>query len=58
MFESNSKNLAVPSSIGGLPGACCNHPISSLEPCKDFHTRVLILRKQIGFNLYQNQITH
>ena len=34
--ESNSKNLSVPSTTGGIPGVFCSHPISSDEPIKVF----------------------
>lgn len=52
MSESNSKNLEVPSCTGGIPGACCNHPISSEEPRKVFHTRDVILIMPIIINYH------
>lgn len=52
MSESNSKNLEVPSCTRSIPGACCNHPISSEEPRKVFTGRDLILRMPILTNCH------
>lgn len=42
---SSSTNLAEPSTTGAIPGALCNHPMSSEDPCKVFRTRDTTLER-------------
>lgn len=49
MLSSNSVNLLVPSSTGGIPEAFCNQPISSADPRTVFRTREIRLKKNASF---------